>query len=295
MQQAVEAAEQGRPEVAADLSKLVQELCTLFSVLRPHSHRAHLQEDPQICAIFLADCFYMVHILLLMPHIYLRRLTRDQHHLVTFVDLVSQLRRLGENSFKTMIQKQKVKLAAVLEPCAFAGVLSQNRGFPAAGRALSSAMQEVNATLQGLSAALPDQLLHRAAGAMLGMLCQDLLSKLFRLTHAEPKEVSCISMLLKSAVSSGRQVYNTIASARDGCTHQSHLEAYMGDEVPGWRALLLVSELLGSTLPRFFDKREALLEVLQKDQVLTLLRLSLPGDGVSSQEAWAAFCGSSVC
>lgn len=295
MEQAVAEAEQGRHEVAADLSKLAQELCTLFAVLRPFSHRAQLQEDPQICAIFLADCFYMVHVLLLMPHIYLSRLARDQHNLVMFVDLVSQLRRLGENYFKSMIQKQKAKLTAMLEPCAFAGGLIKRGGFLAAGQALSSAMQELNAIAQGLSVALPAQQLRRAVGLVLGIFCQDLLSKIFRLTHAALEEISCMSMLLKSAVSSGRKAYSSAVSADAASTHHSHLEDYMADEVPGWHALLLVTELLGSSLPRFFEKRAALLEVLQKDQVLTLLRLSLPGDGVSPQEAWAALCGSSTC
>lgn len=280
------AAEQGRAELADDLNKLVRQLVTLFLMLRPHAQKVQLRASPQRSAYLLTDCMYISHALLLMPHTYGQQLPDERKQLALFVDLVPQLRRLGESSFHAMLQHQQEQTIETLKPCDFSAGIVEDRVFIAADTAVRAAMQHVRAASQGLSAALPDQLLREVTGKLLGTVCKDLLLKLFRERYdPDPLEVGCVSMLLVSAVAMGRQIL--VAAGVVGSGGDKDLSALVV-KVPGWSQLSVAADLLGSSYERFLRQRSSLLRVLKKDEVLKLLHMSLRGRNVSPRDAWSA-------
>lgn len=281
MEEMVTAIEQGRTEVARDLNKLARELCTLFAVLRPFVQKAQLKASSRCCAVFLADCLYLVHVLILMPYSYGKRVSPELQQLTFFIDLVPQLRRLGENHFLSMLRHHQEQLAAALRPCDMSAGLAKDRVFVTAEAALGAAVQQLKSAVQGLAVALPPQLLREVSGLLVGMLCRDLLSKLFAVQQLEPEEVGCASTLLSSALAMSRQIF--FLAGIDGNDVASTAAA-----VPGWSALTCVIEVLGSDLSRFMERRGVLLKVLAKDEVIKLMQLSLRDELLTPHEAWEA-------
>jgi len=288
MEEIVTSVEHGRSEVAHDLNKLVRELCTLFAVLRPHAQKAQLKTNARCCAVFLADCLYLVHVLILMPYTYGARLPSEHRQLSFFVDLVPQLRRLGENHFFAMLRHHQEQLVSTLRPCDLGPGLSRDRTFIAAEAALGAAAQQAKAAVQGLAAALPEQLLREVAGVIVGMICQNLLGKLFALQHLAPDEVSCVTALFTAALAMSRQAF-AAAGLADGT--QRRKDGTLDDDVPGWAALTLVADLLGSEFSRFLERRGVLVKVLNREEAVRLMQLSWRDEPIAPEEAWAVLAG----
>jgi len=278
----------GRVDGARDLNRLVREACALFSVLRPHVQKGQLKVSPQCCAVFFADCLYLVHVLLLIPYTQGKSLPAEHRELGLFIDLVPQVRRLGEHHFLAMLRHQQDHIAAALKPCDFAAGIAQDRKYIAAEAALGAAVQQVKAAAQGLAGVLPAQLLREVTGLLLGALCQSLLGKLFQLHHLAPDEVGCVSGLLTSALVGCRQILSLAQpSGGDGGAGRGG-EPCAAEDVPGWDALTLVADLLGSGFSRFLEMRPLLLKVLKKEEVLKLMHLSWRDEFLSPDEAWTA-------
>jgi len=292
MDEVCDLVKQGRIEAARDVNKLVREICTLFAVLRPYAQKAKLKSDPKCCAALLTDCLYIVHVWLLMPYTYGRQLPEEHRPLSFFVDLVPAVRRLGETHFLEMMRHQHEQIRVALLPCDFSAGIARDRVFVAAEAALGSAMQLVKSGAQGMSQLLPAQLLHEVTGLLLGLACRSFLGAVFRVHHASPEEVTCISTLLMSAVSMGRQAYLAAvgvglekpSGGRSGGPSSS--AAVMERDVPGWAALVLTSDLLGSDFSRFLERRAQVVKSLSRDEAMKLLQLSIRDDKLSPQDAW---------
>jgi len=279
MDEAVAAAEQGRVAAAQDLNRLIRELCTLFALLRPAAQSTvQLRTNPQCFAVFFADCLYLTHALLMMPYACGYKLPGHLRHLTLFVDLVPQIRRLGEGHFQAMMRSQQERIVTALKPCDFAPGMGWDRSFQAARAALDSAVQQAASAVEGLSTALPTQVLHEVAGLLLGIICRDLLGKLLRRQRMDNEEVSNASaLLLQASLMMPRQILP--ADCKPGP------EAL----APGWPAFALTAELLGASLSRFLERRTELLEALTEEELLNLLHLSLTDpDAISPQDAWEA-------
>merc|ERR1712156_724142 len=85
MDEVVKLAREG-DAAAEDLNRLIRELCALFAILRPYAQKAQLRTSPHSCAIFLADCLYLVHALLILPYTYRKQLPSDEQNLSMFID-----------------------------------------------------------------------------------------------------------------------------------------------------------------------------------------------------------------
>eukprot|EP00931_Biecheleriopsis_adriatica_P042463 TRINITY_DN24200_c0_g1_i1.p1 TRINITY_DN24200_c0_g1~~TRINITY_DN24200_c0_g1_i1.p1 ORF type:complete len:875 (-),score=231.35 TRINITY_DN24200_c0_g1_i1:18-2642(-) len=350
------AVEESHVEAARDLNKLVRELCTLFSILRPFSQKSQLKTDAQCCAIFLADCLYLVHILILLPYSYHPRLPGEHRQLAFFMDLVPQLRRLGESHFLSMLRHQKEQLLLVLRPCNLSSGAAKDGSFVAAEAALGSASQQLKAACRGLAVALPAQLLRETVMLLLGAFCEELLGKLLGAVEpsamaaaAPPAPAEALAALtgekapaidlaagvgrfLGSALAgmqgaasavgnevtgeSGEQATSCVLSAEDlaciaalltsaqAMVRQILLAAdlliqsgpraraeQLLDEVPGWSALAVAADLLGSDFSRFLERRKQLLEALRKEQAIRLIQLSWHDEALSPEEAWGVLSG----
>jgi len=271
---------------AENLNRLVRELCALFAILRPYTQRAQLRTSPHSCAIFLADCMYLVHALLILPYTYRKRLPGDKQNLSMFVDLVPQLRQLGENHFLAMLRHMQEQIVVALGPCDFAAGVAQDRAYIAAEAALGAAVQRVKLAAQGMASALPRQLLHETAALLLGVVCQDLRGKLFKLQYATPDEVGNLSALLASALKGGRQA---LAAVDIEMSSEDAEQPSSGSPIiPGWGALAIAADLLGSGFSRFVDKKALLLVTLRKEEVLKLMHLSWRDEFLPPEEAWEA-------
>jgi len=271
---------------AEDLNRLVRELCTLFAIVRPHVQKAQLQTSPHSCAIFLADCLYLMHALLTLPYTYRKQLPSDKQHLSIFIDLVPQLRRLGENHFLAMLRHTQEQIVLALGPCDFAAGVAQDRAYIAAEAALGAALQRVKLAAQGMASSLPRQLLHETAGLLLGVVCQDLRGKLFKLQHATPDEVSYLAAILASALKGGRQALTAVGIETPPGDAEQPLSG--STKIPGWDSLAIAADLLGSAFSRFMEKRTLLLKTLRKEEILKLMHLSWRDEFLPPEEAWAA-------
>merc|ERR1711865_1151664 len=243
--------EQGKADAASDLNRLIRELCALFAVLRPFAQQAQIATNPRSCAVLLTDCLYLVHVLLVIPYSYASKLPSSLQHLALFVDLVPQLRLLGETHFLNMLRHQKAMFATAFKRFDF------GRNFISAETALAEAVQQAKVAVFNLAEALPEQLLQETTGLVIGMLCWELLGKLFQLQRAEPENVGNISMLLTSALVLCRPIITTAGAAEDATA-----------SVPGWRMLEVAADLLGSDLARFIEHRSELFAVFGEDMVL---------------------------
>lgn len=278
-----------RFEAATDLNKLVRELCTLFSCLRPHVQKTQLRTNPQCCAVFLTDCNYLVHTLLLVPYACGKHLASQWQHLSSFADLVPSLRRLGENHFLAMLQYQKERLTSALEPCDLSAGIANDRVFIAAEGAIGAAMQEVQSVTQAMSAALPIETLRETTSRLLGIVSSNLLHKIYQLQSMDPEELTCVTMLAKAVSSMGHQIF--VALGLSSSSGNNLAKPNRAKDVPGWCEVELVAELLGADFKRFCELRTAILRSLKKEEVLKLMRLSFRDDIISPHDAWSALNG----
>eukprot|EP00419_Tripos_fusus_P011806 CAMPEP_0172662570 /NCGR_PEP_ID=MMETSP1074-20121228/5433_1 /TAXON_ID=2916 /ORGANISM="Ceratium fusus, Strain PA161109" /LENGTH=797 /DNA_ID=CAMNT_0013478495 /DNA_START=45 /DNA_END=2435 /DNA_ORIENTATION=+ len=271
---------------AEDLNRLVRELCALFAILRPYAQKAQLRTSPHSCAIFLADCLYLVHALLILPYAYRKQLPSNKLNLSIFIDLVPQLRILGESHFLAMLRHMQEQIAVALGPCDLAAGGAQDRAYIAAEAALGSAVQRVKLAAQGMASSLPQQLLHETAGLLLGIVCQDLRGKLFKLQHATPDQVGYLSALLAFALNGGRQALAAVGMETPPEDAEQLVRSSI--KIPSWGALAVAADLLGSGFSRFMEKRMLLLTTLRKEEVLKLMYLSWRDEFLPPEEAWEA-------
>eukprot|EP00927_Polykrikos_kofoidii_P085162 TRINITY_DN9184_c0_g1_i2.p1 TRINITY_DN9184_c0_g1~~TRINITY_DN9184_c0_g1_i2.p1 ORF type:complete len:716 (-),score=118.18 TRINITY_DN9184_c0_g1_i2:261-2408(-) len=203
--EAVEVAKHGQLEAAKELGRLAREVVVLVMVLRPFSQKAQLRSSPRCGAVFLADCLYLAHVLVMLPYSHGRDFPPELQEAAFLVDLVPQLRRVGESHFMALLQGLQERLATSLEPCTFE--ITRSHSFVGAEAALGAAVQQLKLAAQGLAEALPAQLLQEVVGMLIGVFCAQLLGKLFRLKGASPEEVCNISALLTSALAMARPVF----------------------------------------------------------------------------------------
>merc|ERR1740117_1669398 len=181
-----------------------------------------------------------------------------------------------------MLRHQQERLAAALEPCSFDAGLPQDRRFVAAEAALGAAAQHLKLAAQGFALSLPVQLQHEMMGVLLGVVCQNLLSKLFQMYSGDPAEINCVSALLMSGINLLRQVFAVAGLASEGPAAE--------ELVPGWAALAVAADILGSDFSRFLGKREGLHRALTRDEVIKLMQLSWQDEALSPEEAWVVLC-----
>jgi len=271
---------QGRIGAGKDLHRLVRELCTLFVALRPYIRRVLSLSDPQMGAACLTDFLYMAHVVLILPYSF--QLPQGEHqYLCTFTDFVPQLRKAGENHFLAMLRHQQEEITTALKPCTLSGVL--RGGFVASDTALATAVQKVKVAAQGLSVALPSQLLRETAGVLLGVFVRDLLAKFFQVQHLAVEEISGVSDLMMSATTMGSQVL--LAAGIAGGSADMSMEEIV-DDVPGWSKLCLVSSLLGKDFSGFLQRREEIVRVLSRGECAKLLHLGNIEEVISVEDAW---------
>lgn len=282
MEEVMTAVAQERIEAAQDMNKLVREICTLFSVLRPYPQKGQLKTSARECGVFLTDCLYLVHMLLLIPYTYGGRIPEVHRQLVSFVDLAPQIRRLGENHFFAMLRHQQEQLVAALRPCDFTAAVARDSCFNAAEAALGAAVQQVKIAAHELSASLPTQLLREVVGLLLSSVCQNLLGKLFSLQQVDPDDIGCIAALLTSSLMMLRQVFPLVGITGDTSRDASNMALC----IPRWDALTVAADLLGSDYRRFKEQRSALVKALRKEEAMKLMQLSWRDELLSPEFAW---------
>jgi len=260
-------------------------------VLRPYSQRGQLKADARCCGVFLTDCLYLVHVLILMPYTYGRRLRSEHRQLALFVDLVPQLRRLGESHFFAMLRHHQAQLDSALRPCDIGPGIARDRAFIAAEAALGAAVQQAKLAAQGLAAALPSALLREISGLLVGVVCQNLLGKLLALRHLPPPDIGCVTALFASALAMCRQLFAAIGVAEAQPSRRGLGGGAAGDElieevVPGWAALAVAADLLGSGFSRFLEKRGPLTKAFKREEALRLMQLSWVDEQITPENAW---------
>eukprot|EP00928_Gymnodinium_smaydae_P021400 TRINITY_DN18347_c0_g1_i1.p1 TRINITY_DN18347_c0_g1~~TRINITY_DN18347_c0_g1_i1.p1 ORF type:complete len:803 (+),score=124.79 TRINITY_DN18347_c0_g1_i1:71-2479(+) len=276
------AEQNGQAEAVLDLVRIAREIITLFIVLRPYAQRVQLRGSPRCGATFLADCLYLAHVLTLACCSCNQNLPNDRRHVAALLDLVPQLRRIGEYHFLALLRHQQEQIVAALRPLdPDAGPMHDHR-FVAAEAALGAAAQQTKLAAQGLAASLPKQLLREITGVLLGFFCQSILACVLRPRSMEPEEICLYSRLLSQALNLGRQVFTTVDLDIDSVA--------MASVVPYWHALEVVTDLMGSDLPRFLGKCTEVSTALSRDETIRLMQLSRIEDPEDSWDTLQAAC-----
>ncbi|CAE7693266.1 acbC [Symbiodinium sp. CCMP2592] len=166
----VKAAWDGQQE-AKETLELVRRLCMLFALVRPHVHQ--LKVDAKLCSVFLADVLCLVNILIWLPY---RWPTPHPADLVT-LDLVPQLRQLGELHFTGMLRYQKDQLFSALLPCNLGRGAAEDAAYVATEAALGAAAQQLKVFCSGVYGVLPAQILRESVLLLLGFFCKELVRR----------------------------------------------------------------------------------------------------------------------
>ncbi|CAE7796552.1 acbC [Symbiodinium microadriaticum] len=166
----VKAAWDGEQE-AKETLELVRRLCMLFALVRPHVHQ--LKVDAKLCSVFLADVLCLVNILIWLPY---RWPTPHPAELVT-LDLVPQLRQLGELHFTSMLRYQKDQLFSALLPCNLGRGAAEDAAYVATEAALGAAAQQLKVFCSGVCGVLPAQVLRESVLLLLGFFCKELVRR----------------------------------------------------------------------------------------------------------------------
>jgi len=95
----------------------------------------------------------------------------------------------------------------------------------------------------------------------------------------DAEDVSSVVSLLASAQAMVRQSLQA-ANISNQC-----------DEVPAYSALCIVTDLLGSDFSRFLEHRSKIQGILDKDDVILLMKLSWQDEALSAEEAWRVLAG----
>eukprot|EP00439_Symbiodinium_sp_Y106_P060660 s275_g9.t1 len=165
----VKAAWEGQQE-AKETLELVRRLCMLFALVRPHVHQ--LKVDAKLCSVFLADILCLVNILIWLPY---RWPTPHPADLVT-LDLVPQLRQLGELHFSGMLRYQKELERDAAARFQFPYMLS-DAAYVATEAALGAAAQQLKVFCSGVCGVLPAQILRESVQLLLGFFCKELVRR----------------------------------------------------------------------------------------------------------------------
>lgn len=220
---------EGRSEAASDLNKLVRELCSLFCVLRPYSQKCQLKADARSCGLFLTDCLYLAHALLLAPYNHGARLPVEHRQLLLFVDLVPQLRRVGERQFLALLRRQKERMILALQPCNLGRDASEQGTFVASDAALGAAVQQLKTCCTGLAVALPKQMLQETVALLVGCFCQELLRKLLAQVPQTPQpEAPAAEALERLTGSAPGEAFERLAGGGGGGGMSSLWSAFGG-------------------------------------------------------------------
>merc|ERR1712039_881880 len=86
----------------------------------------------------------------------------------------------------------------------------------------------------------------------------------------------------------GDQVFATLNMASGNQAGHAGQTVDITNEVPGWAALRVVADLLGSGFTRFLEHRAAVIKALRKEEAVKLMQLSWRDEGMSPEDAWAA-------
>merc|ERR1719420_839559 len=92
----------------------IHELMSLFLVLRPNVHSARLRSDAAFCSVFLNDCLYLAHVLVVLPQAKHAPPATTMGH---FLDLVCALRRLGDAQLAELVRTQQATLSSLVARC----------------------------------------------------------------------------------------------------------------------------------------------------------------------------------
>lgn len=308
MKEAVDFAVRKQEEAAHDLGLLVRELATLFAVLRPYTQKSQVIISPKSCAVLWADCMYMAHVLMLMPFTYGPQLPDPLQPIAFFGDLAPSIRSLGERHFLQMMMHQQEELTSALEPCSFAAGIGQERAFVAAEAALGAALSRVKVAARAMAAPLPAPFHREAVGLLLGVVCQNLLGKVWQLRVVLPEDGPSISQLLGYVVAMSRPVPAAAGLDDDGGVTGAGAPGRgaaatptaaggrgfdFDAEVPGWFKLTVVADLFGSDFARFLQHRAAVVKALDSREAMHVMKLSWRDESLTPEEAWDVLCGSS--
>ncbi|CAE7338869.1 Zw10 [Symbiodinium sp. CCMP2456] len=333
----VKAAWDGQQE-AKETLELVRRLCMLFALVRPHVHQ--LKVDAKLCSVFLADVLCLVNILIWLPY---RWPTPHPAELVT-LDLVPQLRQLGELHFTGMLRYQKDQLLSALLPCNLGRGAAEDSAYVATEAALGAAAQQLKVFCSGVCGVLPAQVLRESVLLLLGFFCKELVRRHLEAANeplSKPPKVD-LAAGVGRVVGVGGRLLETFAGAagvgggRGGTGSDDFREVLAGlkdprvpdpspqmetwvldgedvssvialltsaqamvrqslqaanlaaveDEVPGYSELQLVADLLGSDFSRFLQGRKKILKIMQRDEVIRLMKLSWQDEALTAEEAW---------
>merc|ERR1719420_1051738 len=227
----------------------IHELMSLFLVLRPNVHSARLRSDAAFCSVFLNDCLYLAHVLVVLPQ------AKHAHPATTmghFLDLVCALRRLGDAQLAELVRTHQATLSSLVARCPLENVeANYDNADAAVGEVLVAAGQFFACCTE-----LPRQVFKEVFVALVQHLGKDLLARLLQAGRENPSAEGaiCLGQLLT-------RIVLAVEARGPEEWEQPH----------GWKAFRLAAQLVGAPAEDVLAHRSALQEHLSPDERQLLL------------------------
>lgn len=166
------------PDCAVRLVATAQNIFELYQTVFPIFHKDALENIPQQSAIFHNDCMYLAHHLLTLGHQFSRmsEYAKKTMQVMTFVDKVPYLRRLGAEIFLQQLRSQKQVMVQCLEPLHSFATMRTNDKFSMIEKALKQVLYQLNHLKKVWLEVLPTHTMLRALGNLVNYCLAEVVS-----------------------------------------------------------------------------------------------------------------------
>eukprot|EP00850_Spirogloea_muscicola_P002946 SM000011S19124 [mRNA] locus=s11:1026405:1031270:+ [translate_table: standard] len=115
VRESLDEAVKSTPRTAMELYRASRDALLLFQAVAPAKFDAVLTSDTRQAMVFHNDCLFLKHLTLTLAFQYQRFLPQPLPDIVTYLDMVPQLRQLAEETRLSQMERQKQKLDQALE------------------------------------------------------------------------------------------------------------------------------------------------------------------------------------
>lgn len=195
---------QSTPDCAIRLVATAQNIFELYQTVFPIYHKDALENIPQQSAVFHNDCMYLAHHLLTLGHQFskMSEYAKKTMQVMTFVDKVPYLRRLGAEVFLQQLKSQKQMMVQCLEPLHSYATMQSHDKFSVIEKALKQVLYQLNHLKKVWLEVLPKHTLLRALGNLVNYCIAEVVSTVCAMEDISSDDsvslrLACESLLLQ--------------------------------------------------------------------------------------------------
>lgn len=161
---------------SVQLVNTAHDIFDLFYCVVPTYHKESLENIPQLTAVFHNDCMYIGHHLLFLGHQFssLNSTASKLGKVLTFVDQVPRIRRLGAEALLHQMERQNAQILECLEPIRTFSMTVASDKYSSAEKAVRQVLHLLNHLKTVWAEVLPNNVLLRAIGTLVNSCVTEL-------------------------------------------------------------------------------------------------------------------------